>query len=206
MVATVTSAIDARPALAQGHSLESSTRVAVVVGGGFGGDSSLNTTIDTPLGTGELNASSSLDTSGVFGLRFTSPLATFLTLAGEIRFTRWSSDVSDDRNTLFDFSVMPAGRYVFKLNHVELEPYVGVPLGLTVNLLETDPPGSLGRGSTGFHVGVVGGLTLQFPVGIGVFVEGGWMHHEAFAKDDGNTHYRLILNQAVLNVGVSYAF
>jgi hypothetical protein len=194
----------ARVASAQDHSVQTHDRIALVVGGGFGGERSLHVNPDADIDVPTISAD--LDPSPVFGLRYIHAMSRYMTLASELRVTRYRADGADDRNTLFDFSVMPAGRFVIGIGSYELEPYLGVPLGLTVNLLDADPPGDLGRGSVGFHLGLLGGVAFHMPFGLGVFVEFGWLHHEAFDKDDADTRYRLVLNQAALNAGVSYAF
>lgn len=188
-------------ASAQERSLRTSNRVGLVFGGEFGGESDVHADGDLGEGTVSLD----LDPSIAAGLRLVHPMQTYVTLAAELRFIRWRNEDAEDRNTLFDFSVMPAARYVFDLGSVELEPYLGLPLGLTVNLFNEDLP-DVGKGSVGFHIGLFAGITLQLPFGLGIFLETGWLHHQAFDKGESDTRYRLVLNQAVFHAGLSYAF
>lgn len=191
-------------ASAQGASARDDGRVSLIFGGGFGGESALH--FDPDIGNIDtISGEDDLDPSITLGFRYTHPLHTYVTLAAEMRFVFWHPDGQDDRNTFFDFGVMPAARYVFDVGSLELEPYLGLPLGFTVNRLDEDPLGDLGQASVGFHLGLLAGLAVQLPIGLGVFTELGWLHHQVFDSDDVGS-YRLVNNQFALHFGVSYAF
>lgn len=178
-------------------------RIGLLLGGGFGGESTLH--------ADDAEVSTDLNSSFALGLRFTAPMHDYVTLAAEFRMLRWGQAlpiVEDPRHTMLDISAMPAARYVFNVSPVQLEPYLGVPLGLSINILDDDPVGDLGKGSVGFHLGVLGGLAVHLSsIGLGFFFEVGWLHHQTFDKDgDADVRYRQVLNQAALHGGVSYLF
>ncbi len=191
-------------ASAQGASARDDGRVSLIFGGGFGGESALTVDPDIDI-VDSITTESDLDPSITLGFRYTHPLHTYVTLAAEMRFVFWHPDGQDDRNTFYDFTVMPAARYVFDVGSLELEPYLGLPLGFTVNSLDEEPSDELGRASVGFNLGLLAGLAVQLPMGLGVFTELGWLHHQSFDSDDVAS-YRLVTNQFALHFGVSYAF
>lgn len=204
LLALLATTIVSSNASAQDRSLRTANRIGLVFGGEFGGESSLHINPDAD-GLPETEVSGDLDPSLVVGLRLIHPMQTYVTLGTELRLIRYRGEDGDDRSSLIDFSFMPAVRYPFAIGDLELEPYLGLPLGLTVNVLNEDPPGDAGKGSVGFHIGVLAGLAMQLPFGLGFFVEAGWLHHQAFDSDD-IARYRLTLNQAAFHVGVTYAF
>jgi hypothetical protein len=94
-------------------------------------------------------------------------------------------------------------RYPIELSqNLVLEPYVGIPFGLTLAVLN-DLDGSGDTVWPGFNTGVLAGAMMLFDGHFGGFIEIGWRHHQAFHDENvpffGDTSFKGVTNQFALH-------
>jgi hypothetical protein len=155
---------------------------------GFGG---VDTTLPSGLGTFSSGMSPSFGLAG----QYVYPLHEYFALGGLLGVTSWRSSENGEggRNLDFDLALMPIGKYAV-LNNLEL--YVGLPIGLTLDFLnEADgnvlaSPNLLfsrlvgaggttlnGGGTFGFMISVVAGARYALSESMGLLAELGYEHH-----------------------------
>ncbi len=164
--------------------------------------------LDSQVGNTEGNVD--LEPSVGFDLRSEVPVADFLVIGGWLQFLSFETDASEsEREETFGIDGFVRGRWVFDVApEVFLEPYVLVPIGLTLAVL----PDSDGSGDDiwpGFNTGVFAGVQVLHGSGFGGFVEVGWRHAEVFREETlpfvGDVDLALVVNEVALNLGVVFS-
>jgi len=182
------------------------SRLAVFVGGGFGGEVEIVYDGGFLAGTG----SADLDATPVAGVRFEKAFLHYLAFGGELVSSFWRPSDENRRNPMLDLAITPRVRYPIVLNsRFMVEPYVVIPFGPSLAIWNDsfDPMGSgLDRANLGLVVGALAGATFLTRSHVGGMLEFGWIHHVAYDRDRDGGRYTMTLNQAVLRAGVVYAF
>jgi hypothetical protein len=196
-VLSAPSAAEAQPR-DQGH-----VRLAGYLALGVGGD--LDWNVD------RLSGSEPLDTTVGFGARVELPVHDFVVVGGlfEVLTVEPSSRYwSGEREAIFDFDAWVRLRYVVELTRdIALEPYVGLPFGLTLAVLDDEGGGD--RVWPGFNTGVLAGVAFIFQQRFGGFLELGWRHHQVFDERrvfGSNVDLKLVTNQFAMNFGGLFIF
>ena len=159
------------------------------------------------LNVGDLETNGDLDPSIGFDVRAEAPVADFLAIGGWFQFLTVEGDgMSSEREETLSFDAFLRGRWVFEVvaGDLYLEPYVLVPIGLSLAVLGADDDVW-----AGFNTGVFGGLQVLHGSGFGGYLEVGWRHAQVFREDDvpifGDVQSSLVLNEFALNLGVVFA-
>lgn len=163
------------------------------------------------------HATGDLQPTAGFGLRGEATLFDFLSVGGFFEAASYQVSgnfgavhVDTSRRWMFDIDAFVKGRWLFEAipNELYLEPYVLVPIGLTLGAL-TNLDNNDDRTWPGWSSGAMLGLTLLSAMGVGGFVELGWRHHEVYTSETiltVDTHASWALNQFALNAGLAYAW
>ncbi|MBN8614501.1 MAG: hypothetical protein J0L92_28130 [Deltaproteobacteria bacterium] len=156
---------------------------------------------------GDLETNGDLDPSIGFDVRAELPVADFLAIGGWFQFLTVEGEaMGSEREETLSFDAFVRGRWVVEAVQGELflEPYVLVPIGLSLAILGNDDDVW-----AGFNTGVFGGIQVLHASGFGGYLEAGWRHAQVFRKDDvpivGDIESSLVLNEFALNLGVVFA-
>lgn len=179
-------------------------RLAAYLALGFGGDLDWN--------ADSASDSASLDATIGFGARGELPIHDYFVVGGlfELLTIEAEGYFDNERESVFDIDVWAKARYPIEIsNNLVLEPYVGIPFGLTLAVLN-DLDGSGDSVWPGFNTGVLAGAMMIFDGHFGGFVEIGWRHHQAFHEENvpffGDTSFKGVTNQFALHLGAAYQF
>lgn len=160
---------------------------------------------------GDLESNGDLDPSIGFDVRAELPIADFLAVGGWFQFLTVESEASGaEREETMSIDGFVRGRWVIEAvpRELFLEPYVLVPLGLSLAFLP-DGDGSGDDVWAGFNTGVFAGLQVLHGSGFGGYVEVGWRHAQVFWEESvpifGDVESSLVLNEFALNLGVVFA-
>ena len=171
---------------------------------GLGGE------IDLDSDAAGASADSDADPTIGFGLRAEVPVHEYVAVGGLFELLTFESDVWDERESVFDIDVWVKGRYRFELAPgVILEPYVGIPFGLTLAVLPDPNEADADAVWPGFNIGVLAGAAVLFQERFGGFLELGWRHHQVFEEANtfiGDFDLAIKTNQFALNIGFMVAF
>lgn len=171
---------------------------------GLGGEIDLDS--DAPAGSVDTDA----DPTVGFGLRAEVPVHEYVAVGGLFELLTFESDVWGERESVFDIDVWVKGRYRFELAPgLILEPYIGVPFGLSLAVLAD--PNDLASDAVwpGFNIGVLAGAAVLLQERFGAFLELGWRHHQVFAEANtflGDIDFAVKTNQVALHLGFMVAF
>lgn len=157
---------------------------------------------------GGVSASEGLDVTAGFGLRAEVPLHEYFLIGGSFELLTFETNgVFSERESIFDIDVWARGRYPIDLGSFTIEPYVGVPLGLSLAVLANPARGSDDRVWPGWNIGILAGAALVFEAPFSVFVEVGWRHHQVFTSVDvagGTLDYELATHQFAVQLGAAF--
>lgn len=215
----------ATPAAAQDDSALDDPYWALALMLGLGGDTDLH--IDDiraesiPLGSIDDGGDPPASVGGA--VSYVHPLHRYFALGGRASLLSWRMDEDSDgkRNLDFDFALMPQARVVLAQR---FELYLGLPVGLAINLLreaDSGTGGALLRISSdadtglGVSLSVLAGLRVALKNNLGLFAELGYAMHKFWhegqvrldvvgvpIETDGEIDIRL--SQAALNLGMFF--
>jgi hypothetical protein len=145
-------------------------------------------------------ASAALASTYGFNLRGDVPVERFLVLGPLFQFGSWRPDVSPapSRSYYIDADLYIRARLPIATNSTNFQFWLGVPIGLTFNILGPDAANVSGAG-LGWNVGVMGGGAVHFTPKFGLFAELGWIQHKVTHDAEPNLYLRLA--QWTLNIG-----
>lgn len=129
-------------------------------------------------------------------------VARYLGIGGELGLASYSVEDAEDRELTVDIDLWLRPRLPFVLSGaLELELYVGIPIGFTL-YRPSDPDL---ENLLGFNFGALGGLSFAPHENVAVFVEVGWRHRQVYDEVTiFDTHdVTLKTDQAHLAIGVS---
>jgi len=141
-----------------------------------------------------------------FNLRGDVPVERFLVLGPFFQFGSWRPDIAPtgnapvpSRSYYIDADLYIRGRLPITSGSTNFQLWLGVPIGLTFDILGSDTATTSGAG-LGWNVGVLGGGAVHFTPKLGLFAEIGWLQHKVTHDADPQNIY-VRLAQWNLNVG-----
>lgn len=181
-----------------------SPRIAANLALGLAGE------LDTYVGDAHFDAD--LDPSVGFDLRGELPVLDFLVIGAWFEFMGTLVDAPDmEREESLGFDVYVRGRWVFEAvaDTFFIEPYVLLPIGLTLGILPDDD-GSGDDIFVGWNTAALFGAQFLHASGFGGYLELGWRHAEVYHDQTvvllGTRQVSLVVNEMALNIGFVYAF
>jgi hypothetical protein len=159
-------------------------------------------TVEFEPNAGALGASALASTYG-FNLRGDVPIERFLVVGPLIQFGSWRPDASPapSRSYYIDADLYIRARLPISLGSTNLQLWLGVPVGLTFDILGSGMANVSGAG-LGWNIGVLGGGAVHLTPKLGLFAELGWVQHKVTHDGDANLYLRLA--QWTLNVGFAF--
>lgn len=138
-----------------------------------------------------------------FNLRSDAPIATYVLLGPMLQLGAWSPDTTPapGRNYYVDLDLVLRLRAPLTTSSFNYQLWVGLPVGLTLDLLGDDVAQVAGMG-LGWNIGVLFGGAAHFTPKFGLFGEVGWLQHKLSHSGDGVPDLDFELRQACLNVGI----
>jgi hypothetical protein len=136
-----------------------------------------------------------------FNLRGDVPIERYLVLGPLFQFGSWREDITPEPSHSYyvDADLYVRGRVPITTSSTNFQIWVGVPIGLTFDILGSDVAGGSGAG-LGWNVGFLGGGAVHFTPKLGLFAEIGWLQHKV-THDADSTNVYVRLAQWNLNVG-----
>jgi hypothetical protein len=191
------------PSLASAQDDLMHLRLGAYLALGVGGDADLN--------VNDLDSSTELDATVGFGARGEVPIHEYFVVGGLFELLTFEAGevTNAEREAVFNIDLWAKARYVFELTReLGLEAYVGIPIGLTLAVLN-DSDGSGDDTWPGFNTGVLLGAMLLIQEHFGAFVELGWRHHQIFHEEStilGDIEMKIVTNQFAMHLGGVYQF
>jgi len=143
-----------------------------------------------------------LDTTLGFNLRADQPVAKYVLLGPMVQLGSWRPDVSPEasHNYFIDLDFVLRFRAPITTSNLNYQLWVGMPVGLTVDILGDGGPDA--HVGLGWNIGVLFGGAVHLTPKFGLFAEGGWLQHR-FSHSGGEVQDRdIALQQWVLNLGI----
>lgn len=153
------------------------------------------------LETGSAVGSGPLASTFGFNLRGDVPVERFLVLGPLFQFGSWRADSASSRSYYIDVDLYIRARLPITSKSTNFQLWVGVPIGLTFDILSSDMANVSGAG-LGWNVGVLGGGAVHFTPKFGLFAEIGWLQHKVTHDAEPNVYVRLA--QWNLNLGLVF--
>lgn len=203
-------------ASAQTPNVDMRNRFGVKLMLGAGGEVETDTNVDINIpGIGPIvrrgRIGDDLDGTVGLGLTFEAPFHEYVTAGGIVSLASWNSDGRGDNNidryTMLDLDGFIKVRLPTRINQMGFEPYLMLPLGLSVNFNGSDDPDEVGTG-IGWNTGLMLGAILFVGDGIGLNAEVGYaIHNVTHDIDVGgvNQDFDLNVSQGTLNLGIVFA-
>jgi hypothetical protein len=143
-----------------------------------------------------------LDTTLGFNLRADQPVAKYVLLGPMLQFGSWRPDVSPEANHNYyvDFDLVLRFRVPITTSSLNYQLWLGMPIGLTLDLLGDDNPDT--TVGLGWNIGVLFGGAVHFTPKFGLFGEVGWQQHRISHSQDPLPDLDFKLQQACLNLGI----
>jgi hypothetical protein len=155
-----------------------------------------------PGSLGRDGRSQDLDTTLGFNLRADSPVAKYVLLGPLIQFGSWRPDTSPaaGHNYYVDLDLLLRFRAPITTSNLNYQLWVGMPIGLSVDVLGDDSAAS--SVGLGWNVGVLFGGAVHFSPKFGLFAETGWEQHRVAHTREKAPDLDFKLQQALLNLGI----
>ena len=144
-----------------------------------------------------------LGTTVGFNLRGDSPVASYVLLGPMLQLGAWSPDITPEPSNSYylDLDFVLRFRAPLTTSKFNYQIWLGMPVGLTVNILGDHPPDVSGVG-LGWNIGVLFGGAAHFSPKFGLFAEVGWLQHKFSHDGEVGPDYDFTLQQACLNLGI----
>ena len=186
------------PAAALAQAAPNDPRVAAYLALGLAGDADYT--------IGDFSGSNSLDPTVGFGVRGELALHDYFVVGGSFELLTFEWDASGaEREEVFNFDVLLRARYALELsNTMWIEPYVALPVGLTLAVI----PGGNDDVWPGFNIGALAGAYLVLgELPLAFFFELGWRHHQVFNEGTGllggDVDLKIVTNQFAMQLGAA---
>jgi hypothetical protein len=152
-----------------------------------------------------------LDTTLGFNLRADQPVAKYVLLGPMLQFGSWRPDVAPEAPSkvalprpsasyYLDLDLVLRFRVPITTSSLNYQLWLGMPIGLTLNLLGDDHPDA--AVGLGWNIGVLFGGAVHFTPKFGLFGEVGWQQHRISHSQDPLPDLDFKLQQACLNLGI----
>jgi hypothetical protein len=137
-----------------------------------------------------------------FNVRGDTPIAGYLLLGPMLQFGAWSPDITPapDSNYYVDIDLVIRLRLPLTTSTFNYQVWVGMPVGLTLDMLGDELPGISGVG-LGWNIGVLLGGAVHFTPKFGLFTELGWLQHKVSHDAEVGPALDFAMRQFCLNVG-----
>ena len=156
-------------------------------------------------------AAHDLDTTLGFNLRADAPVAKYVLLGPMLQFGSWRQSEPDrtaagvagpdpQHNYYVDLDLLLRFRAPITTSKLNYQVWVGMPIGLSVDILGDDSVAS--SVGLGWNIGVLFGGAVHFSPKFGLFAEAGWEQHRIAHSREKAPDLDFKLQQAVLNLGI----
>lgn len=138
-----------------------------------------------------------------FNLRGDAPIASYVLVGPMLQLGAWSPDVTPEpsSNYYVDLDLVLRLRVPITTTRFNYQAWLGMPIGLTVDVLGSDVPNVSGLG-LGWNIGVLFGGAVHFTPKFGLFAEGGWLQHKLSHSAEVGQDLDFELQQWCLNLGI----
>jgi hypothetical protein len=145
----------------------------------------------------------SLGTTFGFNVRGDAPIAGYVLLGPMLQLGAWSPDVTPEpsNNYYVDLDLVLRVRVPITTARFDYQAWLGMPIGVTVDVLGSDVPNVSGLG-LGWNIGVLFGGAVHFTPKFGLFAEGGWLQHKLSHSAEVGQDLDVELQQWCLNLGI----
>jgi hypothetical protein len=139
-----------------------------------------------------------------FNIRGDAPIASYVLLGPMLQLGAWSPDVTPEPSTNYyvDLALLLRVRAPITTSRFNYQLWLGMPIGVTVDVLGGDIPDVSGLG-LGWNIGVLGGAAVHFTPKFGLFAEVGWQQHKLSHSADVGQDLDFELQQWCLNLGIA---
>jgi hypothetical protein len=144
-----------------------------------------------------------LGTTFGFNVRSDTPVANYVLIGPMLQLGAWSPDIDPepDDNYYVDLDFVLRLRVPITTPQLNYQLWVGMPVGVTVDVLGSDVPNVSGFG-LGWNIGVLFGGAVHLTPKFGFFAEGGWMQHKIEHSAEVGSDLDFALRQWCLNLGI----
>lgn len=141
------------------------------------------------------------DTTFGFNLRADAPVAKYVLLGPLLQFGAWRPETTPvaSRSYFVDLDLLLRFRLPITTQSLNYQVWVGMPLGVSLNLLADAQDADIG---IGWNIGVLFGGAVHFTPKFGLFAEAGYAQHRFQHSRDLAPDIDLALRQPLLNVGI----
>lgn len=146
------------------------------------------------------------------GLTFEVPVHEFVTIGGLLGLHSFQTEVEEDldldRHTMLDLDVFAKLRYPTHLGRMGFEPYLMIPLGLSIVFPNDDDEDDNIETGLGWNTALLFGAVLFVSDSVGLNLELGYAVHEVSHEVDtpvGDEDFEYSLSYMALNFGVVIA-
>jgi hypothetical protein len=136
-----------------------------------------------------------------FNLRADAPVAKYVLLGPLLQFGSWRPERTPPASHSYylDLDLLLRFRVPITTASLNYQVWVGMPLGISANLLADQDDAELG---IGWNIGVLFGGAVHFTPKFGLFAEVGYAQHRFQHSRDLDPDIDLALRQPLLNVGI----
>jgi hypothetical protein len=144
-----------------------------------------------------------LGTTLGFNIRGDTPIATYVLLGPMFQLGAWAPDVGPEVSSSYylDLDLVLRLRAPLTTSKLNYQIWLGLPVGLTVNVLGDHPEAVSGIG-LGWNIGVLFGGAVHFSPKFGLFGEFGWLQHRMSHSAEVGQDVDFELQQGCFNVGI----
>ncbi len=149
------------------------------------------------------DAEGKLGTTLGFNFRGDAPIATYVLLGPMFQMGAWSPDVTPEASSSYyvDLDLVLRFRAPLTTMKFNYQIWLGMPVGLTVDILGDHPQDTSGVG-LGWNIGVLFGGAAHFSPKFGLFGEVGWLQHRFSHSSEVAPDLDFKLQQWCFNVGI----
>jgi hypothetical protein len=144
-----------------------------------------------------------LGTTLGFNFRGDAPIATYVLLGPMFQVGAWTPDITPEPSASYyvDLDLVLRFRAPLTTSKFNYQIWLGMPVGLTVDILGDHPEATSGVG-LGWNIGVLFGGAAHFSPKFGLFTELGWLQHRFSHSGEGVQDLDFKLQQWCFNVGI----
>jgi hypothetical protein len=144
-----------------------------------------------------------LGTTYGFNIRGDAPVAGYVLLGPMLQLGAWSPDTTPEtgNNYYVDLDLVIRLRVPITTSTFNYQLWVGMPIGLTLDVLGDDVPNVAGMG-VGWNIGVLFGGAVHFTPKFGLFSEAGYLQHKLSHAAELGPDLDFALRQWCLNLGI----
>jgi hypothetical protein len=144
-----------------------------------------------------------LGTTFGFNVRSDAPVASYVLVGPMLQLGAWSPDIEPEpgNNYYVDLDFVLRLRAPITTRHLNYQLWVGMPIGVTIDVLGDDVP-DVNTFGLGWNIGVLFGGAVHLTQKFGFFAEGGWLQHKIEHSAEVGPDLDFALRQWCLNLGI----